>query len=73
MQDALQNDLKQDVTMLWHKDKDLSMFSKSFLKLDFDSLEELAALNRGNPSTTSEFAEQLHLVVCEDFGLNNRK
>ncbi len=27
MQDALQNDLKQDVTMLWHKDKDLSMFS----------------------------------------------
>jgi len=27
MQDALQNDLNQDVTMLWHKDKDLSMFS----------------------------------------------
>ena len=26
MQDALQNDLNQDVTMLWHKDKDLSMF-----------------------------------------------
>ncbi len=27
MQDALQNDLKKDVTMLWHKDKDLSMFT----------------------------------------------
>lgn len=27
MQDALQNDLKQEVIMLWHKDKDLSMFS----------------------------------------------
>ncbi len=27
MQDALQNDLNQDVTMLWHKDKNLSMFS----------------------------------------------
>jgi phosphoribosylformylglycinamidine synthase subunit PurQ / glutaminase len=27
MQDALQNDLKQEVIMLWHKDKDVSMFS----------------------------------------------
>ncbi|ULQ56567.1 phosphoribosylformylglycinamidine synthase subunit PurQ [Flavihumibacter rivuli] len=27
MQDALQNDLGQEVIMLWHKDKDLSMFS----------------------------------------------
>ncbi len=27
MQDALQNDLKQEVIMLWHKDKDLGMFS----------------------------------------------
>lgn len=27
MQDALQNDLKQNVTMLWHKDKDLSTFT----------------------------------------------
>jgi phosphoribosylformylglycinamidine synthase subunit PurQ / glutaminase len=27
MQDALQNDLKQDVTMLWHKSKDLSKFT----------------------------------------------
>ncbi len=27
MQDALQNDLKQEVIMLWHKNKDLSMFS----------------------------------------------
>jgi len=27
MQDALQNDLKQEVVMLWHKNKDLSMFS----------------------------------------------
>lgn len=27
MQDALQNDLNQEVIMLWHKDKDLSMFS----------------------------------------------
>ncbi|HMC87165.1 MAG TPA: phosphoribosylformylglycinamidine synthase subunit PurQ [Chitinophagaceae bacterium] len=27
MQDSLQNDLKQEVIMLWHKDKDLSMFS----------------------------------------------
>lgn len=26
MQDALANDLDQDVTMLWHKDKDLSRF-----------------------------------------------
>jgi phosphoribosylformylglycinamidine synthase len=26
MQDALQNDLKQEVIMLWHKNKDLSMF-----------------------------------------------
>lgn len=28
MQDALQNDLNQQVLMLWHKDKDLSMFKK---------------------------------------------
>jgi phosphoribosylformylglycinamidine synthase len=27
MQDALQNDLNQEVIMLWHKDKDISMFS----------------------------------------------
>jgi len=27
MQDALQNDLNQEVIMLWHKDKDLSVFS----------------------------------------------
>src|SRR6185369_8166218 len=27
MQDALQNDLNQEVIMLWHKDKDLSAFS----------------------------------------------
>ena len=27
MQDALQNDLNQEVRMLWHKDKDLSMFN----------------------------------------------
>lgn len=27
MQDALQNDLKQEVIMLWHKEKDLSMFT----------------------------------------------
>lgn len=27
MQDALQNDLGKEVVMLWHKDKDLSMFS----------------------------------------------
>lgn len=27
MQDALQNDLQKEVLMLWHKDKDLSMFS----------------------------------------------
>lgn len=28
MMHALQDDLKQEVTMLWHKDNDLSMFSK---------------------------------------------
>lgn len=28
MQEALQNDLNQEVLMLWHKDKDISMFSK---------------------------------------------
>ena len=27
MQEALQNDMHQEVIMLWHKDKDLSMFS----------------------------------------------
>jgi len=27
MQDALQNDMKQEVIMLWHKNKDISMFS----------------------------------------------
>lgn len=27
MQDALQDDLKQEVIMLWHKDKDISMFT----------------------------------------------
>lgn len=27
MQDSLQNDLQQEVIMLWHKEKDLSMFS----------------------------------------------
>jgi phosphoribosylformylglycinamidine synthase subunit PurQ / glutaminase len=29
MQDALQNDLNQEVVMLWHKEKDLSMFSRN--------------------------------------------
>ncbi len=29
MQDALQNDLNQEVSMLWHKDQDLSAFSKN--------------------------------------------
>lgn len=29
IQDALQNELNQEVIMLWHKDKDLSMFSSS--------------------------------------------
>ncbi len=29
MQDALQNDLSQEVVMLWHKDRDLSAFSKN--------------------------------------------
>ena len=29
IQDALQNDFNKEVVMLWHKDKDLSMFSKS--------------------------------------------
>ncbi len=29
MQDALQCDLNKEVIMLWHKDKDLSMFSKN--------------------------------------------
>ncbi len=28
MQDALQNDLNKEVIMLWHKDKDLSMFNQ---------------------------------------------
>jgi phosphoribosylformylglycinamidine synthase subunit PurQ / glutaminase len=28
IQDALQNELNKEVIMLWHKDKDLSMFSK---------------------------------------------
>ncbi len=28
MQEALQNDLNQEVVMLWHKDKDISMLSK---------------------------------------------
>ncbi len=28
MQDALQNELGKEVIMLWHKDKDISMFSK---------------------------------------------
>ena len=27
MQEALQNDLNQEVIMLWHKDKDISMFT----------------------------------------------
>lgn len=29
IQDALQNDFNKEVVMLWHKDKDLSMFSRS--------------------------------------------
>ena len=29
MQDALQNELNQEVIMLWHKDKDLAAFSKN--------------------------------------------
>ena len=28
MMHALQDDLKQEVVMLWHKDQDLSMFTK---------------------------------------------
>ncbi|MFY0010908.1 phosphoribosylformylglycinamidine synthase subunit PurQ, partial [Acinetobacter baumannii] len=29
MQDALQQDLNKEVIMLWHKDKDLSIFEKN--------------------------------------------
>src|SRR6476620_4830880 len=29
MQNALQNDLKKEVIMLWHKDKDLSKFTRN--------------------------------------------
>ena len=29
IQDALQNEMNKEVVMLWHKDKDLSMFSTS--------------------------------------------
>jgi phosphoribosylformylglycinamidine (FGAM) synthase-like amidotransferase family enzyme len=49
MQDSLQNDLNQEVVMLWHKDKDLSMSLNCFTSFtrtkNLDLIQNLGSEN----------------------------
>ncbi|HMN33221.1 MAG TPA: phosphoribosylformylglycinamidine synthase subunit PurQ [Chitinophagaceae bacterium] len=76
MQHALEQDLKQEVIMLWHKDKDLSMFSKEDCIVlpggfSYGDYLRCGALARFSPMMESviEFANQGGKVlgVCNGF------
>src|SRR5689334_3663150 len=76
MQDALQNDLNQEVIMLWHKDRDLSAFQKSDCVIlpggfSFGDYMRCGAIARFSPMMQSiiEFANKGGKVlgVCNGF------
>jgi phosphoribosylformylglycinamidine synthase I len=76
MQNALQNDLKKEVIMLWHKDKDISMFTKDDCIVlpggfSFGDYLRCGAIARFSPMTQSviEFANNGGKVlgVCNGF------
>jgi phosphoribosylformylglycinamidine synthase subunit PurQ / glutaminase len=76
MQDALQNDFNQEVVMLWHKDKDLSMFSSEDCIVlpggfSYGDYLRCGAIARFSPMMQSviRFAEQGGKVmgVCNGF------
>jgi len=76
MQDALQNDLNQEVHMLWHKDKDISMFSTNDCIVlpggfSFGDYMRCGAIARFSPMMQSviEFANKGGKVlgVCNGF------
>ncbi|MEP7318334.1 MAG: phosphoribosylformylglycinamidine synthase subunit PurQ [Panacibacter sp.] len=76
MQDALQNDLKKEVIMLWHKDKDLGMFTTNDCIIlpggfSFGDYLRCGAIARFSPMMQSviEFANKGGKVlgVCNGF------
>ncbi|HRH60244.1 MAG TPA: phosphoribosylformylglycinamidine synthase subunit PurQ, partial [Chitinophagaceae bacterium] len=76
MQDALEKDLNKEVIMLWHKDKDLSMFSAQDCIVlpggfSFGDYLRCGAIARFSPMMQSviEFAEKGGKVfgVCNGF------
>ncbi len=76
MQDALQNSLQKDVVMLWHKDKDISMFSANDCIVlpggfSYGDYLRCGAIARFSPMMQSviEFAEKGGKVlgVCNGF------
>jgi phosphoribosylformylglycinamidine synthase I len=76
MQDALKNDLGQEVVMLWHKDRDLSMFSNEDCIIlpggfSFGDYLRCGAIARFSPMMQSviEFASRGGKVfgVCNGF------
>src|SRR6516165_5728288 len=76
MQDALQNDLNQEVIMLWHKDRDLSTFQKNDCIIlpggfSFGDYMRCGAIARFSPMMQSiiEFANKGGKVlgVCNGF------
>lgn len=76
MQDALQNALNKEVVMLWHKDKDISMFSKDDCIVlpggfSYGDYLRCGAIARFSPMMQSviEFAEKGGNVlgVCNGF------
>jgi len=76
MQDALQNDLNQDVIMLWHKDRDLSVFQKNDCIIlpcgfSYGDYMRCGAIARFSPMMQSiiEFANKVGKVlgVCNGF------
>jgi phosphoribosylformylglycinamidine synthase subunit PurQ / glutaminase len=76
MQEALQNDLNQEVRMLWHKDRDLSMFNVEDCIIlpggfSFGDYLRCGAIARFSPMMQSviEFANKGGIVfgVCNGF------
>lgn len=76
MQDSLQNDLNQEVIMLWHKEKDLSMFSTEDCIIlpggfSYGDYLRCGAISRFSPMMQSviEFAQKGGKVlgVCNGF------
>jgi len=76
MQDSLQNDLNQEVIMLWHKEKDLSMFSTEDCIIlpggfSYGDYLRCGAISRFSPMMQSviEFAQKGGKVlgICNGF------